>query len=493
MKYNLLFGGKAGQGTNILTHILAESLIEKGFYAFYYRDYQSLIRGGHSFNVLTFSENHVFSHESKYDLIVALDEKTLEIHKKNLKKKGIIISGKHPNMYFAGKIFKILGLEFNLLDKKLKELKKRYEYNLKEAREGYESCETIIEIKSPKKKLNFYSGSQGIAEGAIKSGLDIYYAYPMTPATAVLGELAQKQKEKKILVLELENEIAVANAGVGSAITGAKTMVGTSGGGFDLMTEAFSMAGIAEAPLVFYLAQRPGPGSGVPTYTSQGDLHLARHAGHGEIPRVVLAPGDPIEAEELTSQAFYLSQKFGVPSIIISDKHLAESFYSCEKKPKIVRSKKLTKFGRYNSYEKSSDDSATEDAEEIKKGVEKRLKKRENLKKEIKKFEGFKIYGKKKSKNCIVFWGSTKGAVLDAIKGLDVCAIQILQIEPFAPCVEKILSKKKLILVENNSTGQLSEVIREKTGIEIKNKILKYDSRPFLCDELKKEIEKKIK
>src|SRR3989338_4465799 len=134
----------------------------------------------------------------------------------------------------------------------------------------------------------------------------------MTPSTPVLIELAQKQYENNFLVLELENEIAVINAAIGSAMTGAKSMIGTSGGGFDLMTEALSLTGIAEVPLVIYLAQRPGPGTGAATYTAQGDLNIARHAGHGEFQRVVLAPGNPKECEELASYAFYFSQRFKI-------------------------------------------------------------------------------------------------------------------------------------------------------------------------------------
>lgn len=495
MKYNILFGGRAGQGANILTHILAKTLAEEGYFVFYYRDYQSLIRGGHSFNVLTFSDKPVHSHESKYEIIVALNNETVEKHKKDLKKGGMIIEGRNPNMHFAGKMYKELGLPFRLLDKRLKELG-RYDENLKQAKEGYASEKECLKVpKIKKKSRTFSSGSIAIAEAAVKSGIDNYFAYPMTPSTAVLTELAQRQKASGHLVLELENEIAVANAGCGSAITGAKTMVGTSGGGFCLMTEALSMCGIAEIPLVFYLAQRPGPASGVPTYTSQGDLHMARHSGHGEFPRLVLAPGDPVEAQEITSQIFYLTQKFGVPGILISDKHLAESYYTTETNPVITRSKHETEFGRYNSYEiDPKTHGATEDAKIIKQNVDARSKKTKELAKECEKFENYKIYGKKNSKNVIVFWGSTKGAIIDAIKGKDVCAIQILYIEPFPRKVEKILrSKKNIILVENTATGQLADVIREKTGIEIKNKILKYDGRPFLCDELEKEIRGKLK
>jgi 2-oxoglutarate ferredoxin oxidoreductase subunit alpha len=496
MKYNILFGGKAGQGANILTHILAESLAEEGYFVFYYRDYRSLIRGGHGFNVLTFSDEPVHSHESKYDIIVALDDITIEKHSRDLKKGGVIISGKYENMYFAGKMYKALGLSFSLLDKRLKKMK-RYNENIVQAKRGYAEAENSFNVPKVKKvKRTFSSGSVAVSEGAIKSGIERYFAYPMTPSTAVLGELAQKQKEYGHLVLELENEVAVANAGAGCAITGKKTMVGTSGGGFCLMTEALSMCGIAEIPLVFYLAQRAGPASGVATYNAQADLHMARHAGHGEFPRLVLAPGDPVESQEITSQIFHLTQKFGVPGILLLDKHIAESFYTTEHEPKITKSKHIAKFGRYNSYEKNpKTGSGTEEADIIQKNVEQRKKKWDALKKECEKFKGYKIYGKKNSKNCIVFWGSTKGAVLDAVKDLDVCAIQILYIEPFPKKVEKILkSKKKIIAVENNATGQLCDVIRENTGVLIsnKNRILRFDARPFRGDELAEILKKKI-
>jgi 2-oxoglutarate ferredoxin oxidoreductase subunit alpha len=211
------------------------------------------------------------------------------------------------------------------LEKELRTLEKRLEENLKEATEGYKSFEQKINLEKPKSaKRNFLNGNQGIKEGAIKSGLDVF-CLSMTPATPVMDELAKVQEKNNFLVLELENEIAVANAGVGACITGAKGMVGTSGGGFDLMTETLSLTGIAQVPLIFYLCSRPGPATGVATYTSQGDLKLAINAGHGEFNRIVLVPGDPVEAEELTNQAFYFSHKFGIPSIIVGDKHLAES------------------------------------------------------------------------------------------------------------------------------------------------------------------------
>ncbi len=508
MRMNILFGGEAGQGPNILTHLLGEALVKEGYYVFYARDYQSLIRGGHNFNVLSFSDEPIYSNDKEIDILVALDKKTPEIHKNSLAKNAIVLSGNDENMYYAGRVFKLLGMDFSILENELKELGKRFDENIVEAKKGYEDEKnTVHEFASKKNNSYFANGTQGISQGAIKSGIDIYYAYPMTPATGILGELAEKQIENNILVLELENEIAVVNAGIGSAMTGAKTMVGTSGGGFDLMTEGLSATGVAEVPLVFYLAQRPGPGSGVPTYTSQGDLNIARHSGHGEFERVVLAPGDPKECQELTSQGFYFSQKYKIPVIVISDKHLAESFYTLNEKPKIAKSEKTTDLIRYNTYEKDEIGSATDVPGIIKKNIDGRNAKEAKIKKDSGKFEMFKIYGnrleaspklrnsgRKNSKNVVVGWGSPKGAILDSIKDLDCKFLQILYIEPF-PEIKKELEGKNIILVENNAKAPLGDLIAEKTGIfiEDKNKILRYDSRPFLCNELKKEIQGRLK
>jgi len=496
MRFNVLIGGEAGLGPNLLTEILGRVLVERGYYVFYSRDYQSLIRGGHNFNVLTFSEEPVNSNDSKVDILVCLDAKTEEIHQKNLNISAVILKGSKENMYYAGRLFKMLCLDFSILDRELKKLGKRYEENLKNAKQGYEEeKKEVCKILDKKKKNYFMNGNKGISEGAKKSGIEIYYAYPMTPATPVLGELAENQLKENRLVVELENEIAVANAGVGSCIAGKKVMVGTSGGGFDLMTETLSLCGIAEIPLVFYLSMRPGPGTGVATYTAQGDLNIARHAGHGEFPRVVLAPGDPEESIELTNSSFYFSHKFKVPSIIVSDKHLGESWYCFKEMPKLEKIKVETKLSRFNSYEVDKEGSATEDAEQINKNILKRKEKYLEIKKEAEKFEMFKTYGNKNSKNVVVSWGSPKGAILDAIKDLNICFVQVLYIEPFSEKIEDLIKDKNIILVENSATGLIGDLIKEKTGIKIKeeNKILRFDGRPFFADELKKEIEEKMR
>lgn len=504
MRHEILIGGKAGQGPNILSELVAKGLLSKGYYVFYSRDYQSLIRGGHNFNQVSFSNEPIYSNSSGIDLLVCLDDQTKAKHKSDLNKKAIILEGDKDNMFFAGSLFRILGLEFHVLEGELRNLK-NYDENIRHAREGWNKEKRVLkfELGNNSHGNSFMNGSQAIAEGAMKSGLQYYYAYPMTPATPVMFELGQAQtsKEAKHKVIEVENEIAVIMAAAGSSLVGAKAMAGTSGGGFDLMTETLSMLGQAEIPLVIYLASRPGPSTGVATYTSQADLNVARFGGHGEFNRIILTPGTPQEAVQQINHAFYLSQKFRIPCILIGDKHLAESKFSESDKANLVESPVSIQIGeRFNSYEHDlqKDSIATEDSKVIKKNFERRAKIQENIAKEIENLETCKIHGNKNSKNLIVSWGSTKGAILDSLNEgkVDAKFLQVLYVEPFSKkIINELKSAKKIIAIENSATCQIAQLIAEKTGIiiEDKNKILRYDGRPFFSDELTKEIKARVK
>jgi len=178
--------------------------------------------------------------------------------------------------------------------------------------------------------------------------------------------------------------------------------------------------------------------------------------------------------------------------LILSDKQLAESFYTLNGKANIVKSEKLTSLKRYNSYEHLDSGEATEDTAIVEKNVERRLMKANEIKREVEKLETCKVYGK--GKTLIVGWGSTKGAIFDAIQGLDARFLQVLYLEPFSDKIVAELKKAdNIIVVENNATAQLANLITAKTGIFIKNKILKYNGLPFYSDELKEEIKKRMK
>jgi 2-oxoglutarate/2-oxoacid ferredoxin oxidoreductase subunit alpha len=503
MRLNILIGGKAGQGINKISEIVSSVLVEYGYFTFNYRDYPSLIRGGHNFNVLSVSDKRIGSIESKLDVIIAMDEDTLKIHKKDLKSKGVIIGlngfqdlGRNLNVAQAGALIKVLGIDKKMLIDEIENQFHNKDSNAA-AEKGYESQKEKFNLKKLDNKILIKTGTQAIAQGAINSKIDLCIAYPMTPATGVLHELAGKAEKQGFKVFQPENEIAVVNSAIGASFTGAKTLIGTSGGGYDLMCEGLSFQGQSEIPLVCYLCSRPGPGTGVPTYTSQADLDIALRGGHGEFPRVVIAPGDPIECIEKTNEAFYLSEKFNALSIILSDKHLAESEFSSDKVPNKILPVNVTRkipgkeIVKSSSYESDKFGNTTESADITKQNAEKRIEKYKKIQEEVKKFEMIKIFGNKNSKNLIIGWGSTKTSILDAIEGEDFKFLQVLYMKPLSDEIKKeMLKSNKIILVENNLTGQLGRLLREKTGMIIKNRILKYDGRPFKSDELKEELKK---
>ncbi len=540
-RLNILIGGQAGQGINELAASIGRILTRLGYYVFDYRDYQSRISGGHNFNILCIGEKPVGSFDNEIDILVALDEATLEIHNNELKKSTIIISEskgikvnsagiieknkldkKVTNVIYASVLLQILGVDKKLLVDELNEIfkgKSLLPQDLKAVEFGYKlNVKNKFSLKGVGKQKYLLSGSSGIVSGAVDSGLDLYFAYPMTPATPVLHELALIYGED-VKVVQPENEIAVVNMALGASFTGRVVMAGTSGGGFDLMTEAISMQGISEIPLVIYLAQRQGPGTGVPTYTSQADLNIAVYAGHGDFPRVVVAPGDAEEAMQLTNQAFYFSQKYRVLSIILSDKHLAESKYAFDKMLKINKIQKqqgcennknyeITKDGlskmcipgqgiaKASAYEHDEYGFTIEDAEKTKQMQDKRKRKWQTMKQEVLQQETTKLYGNKNAENLLIGWGSTKGSILDFVnQNKNFKFMQVLYLEPFpVESVKKEINKTtKVFVIENNATGQLADLIARNTGIIIsdKNRILKYDSRAFTPQEINKMLKGK--
>ena len=533
MEKTILIGGAAGLGSAVTSHFIGKLFCSLGYYVFNYRDYPSLIKGGHNFNILKVSDKPVYSHEYHYDFILALDQKTIDIHKKDLKKGGCVYGAKEtepvvqklqgPNILandvLIGLLFKHFGVDLDvILNSAEKVFGKNADLIKKAIQEGYQlGCEK--EKLKISKSNYFISGTEAIGIGAVAAGLDVYLAYPMTPASPVLHFLAKRQLENNILVFQPENEIAVINAALGASFAGAKAMVGTSGGGFALMTEGLSLAAMTELPLVIYLGQRPAPATGLATQTGQGDLKFALNAGHGEFLRVVLSPGDAREAITRTEEAFYLSNKYRVPVIFLSDKHLAESNYTfneikksalpnerfiLENPPQDYKSYKITANGvspravpgqgpvvRANSYEHNEYGFTIEDEDFAVKMQDKRFKKLDFLKKEITKLNPVSVYGR--GSNLLISYGSTKGAILDALPKIK--NFRFLQISYLKPLPAEIISReikksKKVILVENGVKGSLADVIKQETGLTVKYKILKYDGRPFtpefLIDKLKK-------
>ena len=406
----------------------------------------------------------------------------------------------------------------NSVHKKIEENIKVAEIGYKEGLEHKNGFEIEKLGKEPRKIL---TGNEAIALGAVKAGMNFYFAYPMTPASGILHFLAANEDKFGVKTIHPENEIAVALMAEGTASAGKRAMVGTSGGGFALMVEALSLAGQAEIPVVFVLSQRPGPATGIPTYTSQTDLLFSLFAGHGEFLKIVIAPADVDEAFYLSAEAMNLAWKYQTPAIILSDKHLSESIFSAyydENKIKIEQPKLLDGKGDYKrysdekdgisplafggdknaiiketSYEHNEFGIATENSEEAKKMIEKRARKKTTLLKELKGKKTINVLGNKKSKNVFITWGSTKGAVVEAGENLKMKVIQPMFIEPFPTdeIKKELKGAKKIIDIEANSTGQLAYILKA-NGIGVDEMILKYDGRPFTVEELEEKI-KKIK
>jgi len=551
-EFSILVGGKAGDGIKQAGNLVAHLFNNLGYWIFIYEDYQSLINGGHNFSIIRVSSQRVLAHRDQIDLAVAFNEETIKKHRREFKKDAILVydstlvrnldnrkqsigipmlkivrENNLPaivrNSVSLGVLGAICGLDFNLVRKIIKRsIPQKIEENIKVAKIGYlegKRSKINLDIKKLKgKPKKLLTGNEAIALGAVKGGLEFYVAYPMTPASGILHFLAKNEGVFKVKVIQPENELAVVLMAEGIIFTGKKAMVGTSGGGFALMTEALSLAGQAELPLVIVLSQRMAPATGVPTYTAQGDLQFALNAGHGDFPRIVVAPGDSEEAFYLTQEALSLAWKYQTPAIILSDKHLSESVFSADlkRKPKLekpilwkgkgdYRRYQISRSGisplafpgnpravvKATSYEHDEFGITVEEASLVKAMVEKRKRKGETLNREINRRKAVSVYGSEKSKVAILVFGSTKGAAVEVAKKLKLRCLQPLYLKPF-PVKEfkkKLEGADKIISVELNSSGQFGRLLREQ-GVKVDQEILKYDARPFTVDELEKEIRK---
>ena len=543
--FSILIGGQAGDGIRQIGGLVAGLLGRLGYHVFFWDDYPSLIRGGHNFSLIRACRCMIQANTSDVDLIVALNEDTVKNHAWRLKEGATVVydadafeaegvgmkftsivkeAGGKPimrNTAAFATIGKMLGLKWETLqDLVTTSFKKETETNLAIAKAAYgEAGDAKLDIEQgPAEPLPLMTGNEAIALGAVAAGLDLYVAYPMTPSTSILHFLAAHEEELGVVTYHPENEIAAAVTAIGAAYTGARSMVGSAGGGFALMVEAVSLAAQSEAPVVFVVSQRPGPSTGVPTYTTQGDLNFVLSAGHGEFLRFVVAPGDVNEAYELTGLAMNMAWKYQLPAFVLTDKCLSEGTYCFEAGgAEVKREEGLIwdgkgEYKRYldtdsgvspmafpgragavvkgTSYEHDEAGITTELPEAIAAMQDKRMKKRAGLAADVANIEAVKTYGKADADTAILTWGSTKGACVEVAEALGLKVVQPVVLEPFPTDAIKAALKgvKKTIGVEVNVTGALAG-LAQCQGIEVHEKILKYDGRHFTVDELKKRVE----
>jgi 2-oxoglutarate ferredoxin oxidoreductase subunit alpha len=360
------------------------------------------------------------------------------------------------------------------------------------------------------------AGNDAIAMGAAAAGLDCYFSYPMTPTTGLLHFFAFNQDLLKLVAMQPENEIAVANMAIGASVAGARSMVGTSGGGFCLMEEAFSFAGMIEAPVLFILGQRPGPSTGGPTYTEQADLFFSLNPGQGEFPRIVASPGSVQEAFTLAGSMLDLVWRFQTPGILLTEKHLTESSMSVDLDPDALpwvtsllkptagryeryqdtpdgvsplRFPPSTEVIKWNSYEHKPSGLTTEDPGEFVAMHDKRRRKMQSLESFLRDQKTVNTFGA--SDRLVFTFGSTTMSVREAVEygDLPVQIVQPMYLEPFPSWDLEQYRGRPAITVEQNSTGQLAMMVREKAGIAIARSVLKYDGRPFEPTQLSRQIQ----
>jgi len=553
---SILIGGKAGFGIDTSSLIIARIFNQLGYRLYVYRDYPSLIRGGHTFSIIRAHSEKKAAHSNRIDILLALDQDTLDFHKSRLNKNGMLIYDsdsvnaegigdgiqtiKAPlttlvkeenaseimrNTCIIGVLCKICCIRWDILEKVLKKnISRETDLNLKVARRGFDAVEELRKAEPLNQApLPIISGNEAIGLGLLKAGIQDYVAYPMTPSSGLLHFMASLTQDFPLKVIHPESEIGVMLMALGFSFMGEKTAVGTSGGGFCLMTEGLSFAGMAELPVVIIMGQRPGPSTGLPTYTSQTELDFVISAGQGEFPRLVVAPADAEEAYYWSGLAMNLAWKFQIPSFILSDKTLSEGAYSFDLNsvPEIreenpVPWDKKSPYKRYadtetgvsplafvpqpnevikaNSYEHDALGITTEDAVISKAMQDKRMRKERFLREDLENYRTVNIYGDNAATTAIVCWGSNKGVCAEAAEKLKLKVIQPVVLWPFPlKAVKEALSGvTKIISVENNATGQLAGLM-SRYGLIVNEKILRYDGRPFVPEELEEEIRKVMK
>jgi len=534
--FTFLVGGKAGEGVKKAGSVASHFFSSLGRHVFQMDDYMSLIRGGHNFSVISTAPRWISSHYMKSNLVVNFDKRSCETHKNDIAENGIMVfnsdeqelengigipltteANKYPMkklMFGIGAIAILaatIGFEKEEMNQIIREEYPRgIEDNMTFANKIYDivypECGNKFILEKGDKKRPIITGNEAISLGAIAGGLNVYYGYPMTPASSILHFLAQQAENFGLAVVHAESEIAVINMAIGSAFTGAKAMVGTSGGGFALMTEGFSLAGITEAPILVVLSQRPGPATGVPTYTEQADLAFALTAGHGDFLRIVASPRTVREAYYLTAEMLDLVWKFQTPGILLTEKHLSESSMTVEidvdkskwAEPKVHNEGDFKRYLdtedgispmlfppskqtiKWNSYEHDEFGITTENGEKISFMHDKRNKKLETLIEYLKKQDTVRIIRGENPTN-IFTYGSTYMSVLEALKygRMNPTTIAPIYLSPLPIWDLEEFKDQDNIVVEQSSSGQFTNLLKEKAGLKIRNTIKQYNGRPF--------------
>ncbi len=572
---NIKLGGEAGQGVESSGMGFARAIARAGLHIFGVQDYMSRIRGGHNWYQVRVSERPIFAHEPKIQLLLAFDERTIQEHLHELVEGGAVIydeglkvdedeikaHGVIPMPLPLQRLAEELGgsklmlntaavaaaagiMEFDLSypesvirdnfgRRKGSEIAER---NIRVANAAYEEArrryahlfEWKLEANPNAPKRMVINGNQALGLGAIAAGCKFCSGYPMTPASSLLEFMFAQARRFNLVVRQAEDEISALLHAIGAAHAGVRAMTCTSGGGFSLMAESLSLAGSTETPVVIVLAQRPGPATGMPTRTEQGELLFSLFAGHGEFPRAVIAPGSVEQCVYEMARAFNIAEKYQMPVIVLTDGFLANSLRSVDmdaidfrkiteniERGKLILPHEQEKIEQavlngYRRFEFTEDGISLrippghpkavysvageehipegfidweERADNRVRMMQKRMKKLDLAAREMKLPL---LYGPEDAELTLVCWGSSLGPALEAMErlngnGIRANLLQFIDIHPLDwDAVEDILSNSRnWVSVESNYSGQLARWIRMNTGLKPAAKVVRYDGRPL--------------
>lgn len=557
-RISIKFAGASGQGINTTGQILTQALNATGFHIFGYREYPSLIKGGVASYQIDCSSKQINSSSKYCNILSTISDESLHQYIYSVKEGGLIIhDGQQADLTTDEEIFLkkkditlitldsekiaiescgtkimanavLLGFLWRILKKEkqiiVDEIMKFFEnkkidkeaeercilagYNNPTYRDSYSKNIQLPKTNFLNTKQYIMTGNDALSLGALSAGVKAFYGYPMTPATSIFKFLGDTSDETKIIVKQAENEITAAQMVLGSMYMGTRAFAATSGGGFDLMIETISCAGMSETPFVVVLAQRTGPGTGVPTWSGAGDINSAVKSGHGDFPKCVISVSDLESCYTVIQNAFNIAEEYQIPVIVLTEKQISEGLFSTDELPKPVKIERGIEKGtvRYKitdngisprwipsrsskPYLSTSDEHlengvSIDDAVAVMKMSKKRMKKLQTLENKL---PEPKYYGKKDAKTVFIGFGSVKNTILDILK--EYPSYGYLHYEYIFPLktkkFEELISKnRRLILIENNQTGQLGNLITEKTGYLFEEKLLKYDGRAFFVEDI---------
>lgn len=557
---NILLGGAAGQGIQTIEQGLTRLLKQAGYHVFACKEYMSRIRGGSNSTRIRLASIPVAAPLERIDLFIPLDREAFVRLSPQLSEQTLVLGDRnqlpeHPglvhlpldgiaeeagNTRYAGSVAigAVLGLLGTCLEQLDDYLRQQFADrkpaviagNRVAASAGYRFGRQLQEQEllpaAPQRLASvagdlLLSGTEAIALGALAEGCNFIASYPMSPGTGVLTFLAQQAEEFALVVDQAEDEIAAVNMALGAWYAGARALVSTSGGGFALMSEGLSLAGVTESPLVIHLAQRPGPATGLPTRTAQEDLELALYSGHGEFPRLVLAPGSLQEAFSLTRRAFDRADACQVPAILLTDQYLVDSLgnlpaldmHDLQPRHHIVETDKdylryrITENGLsprglpghgtglvcLDSHEHDEQGHISEDLALRVVMSDKRQRKGELL---LRQAVVPQWLGSGECRVLAICWGSTLHALREALqqlRDLPVAGLHFSQVFPLPPETEQLLQRVPCrVVIEGNRTGQFARLLEQSCGLPIHQQILKYDGLPFSVEELARRLREVI-